>query len=333
MTSLLKRSIVIPIFWVFFLTACNNVLSGWSSAPAGWWSGGTPSDVRTVEASSSQATSRAAVLLSRETTPHVSPTPTHRRAVTHTTSAENTSTPTVTRVPPTKTATPLPGSTPTENLIASSAPFQICSPLQVVERKDLPRVTSDGYRPPPKGSDERHPAVDFAYYHWKGYGRIEGSQVHAVLPGKVTAALDDTYPFGSVVIIETEYSSLPADLRKSLGIPDDQSLYLLYAHMQDGSLKVHLGEGVEPCQTIGLVGYTGNAGAAHLHFENRYGPPGASFSSFSAYLKTADREARANYRLWSTSGEFQHFDPMRLLLYGVTGAFTPTPTPLPPNHE
>lgn len=329
MKTWLNCSLGLILLGVLLLNACSNTLPGWSSAPPAQWVGEAPDG----ESNGHQTLSNNSALLSRETTPQASATPTRNRPATRTVSVEFLDTPTATQPPPTRTVTPLPSPTPGITLPIPTAAFQICSPLEVVERQDLPRVVSDGYRPPPKGSDERHPGVDFAYYHWKGKGRIEGSQVRAVLGGWVALSLENTYPLGSVVIIETENSALPGELKQALKIPEGQSLYHLYAHLELDSLQVRLGEYVDPCQVVGAVGLTGNTGAAHLHFENRYGPPGVSFPAFSAYLKTDLPEARANYRRWSTSGEFQHFDPMKLLLYGVTGAFTPTPSGKPPKPD
>ncbi len=45
-----------------------------------------------------------------------------------------------------------------------------------------------------------------------------------------------------------------------------------YAHLQPGSLRVHLGEHVRQGQVIGLLGNTGNSDLPHLHFEIISGP-------------------------------------------------------------
>ncbi|MEU1424015.1 M23 family metallopeptidase [Kitasatospora sp. NPDC005751] len=43
--------------------------------------------------------------------------------------------------------------------------------------------------------------------------------------------------------------------------------YLLYAHLQPGSLRVRAGDCVEPGQVLGLIGNSGNSTTPHLHFQ------------------------------------------------------------------
>ncbi|MFJ4095952.1 M23 family metallopeptidase [Kitasatospora sp. NPDC089913] len=43
--------------------------------------------------------------------------------------------------------------------------------------------------------------------------------------------------------------------------------YLLYAHLEPGSLAVREGDCVEPGQTLGLIGNSGNSTTPHLHFQ------------------------------------------------------------------
>ena len=133
-----------------------------------------------------------------------------------------------------------------------------------------------------------------------------------MLRGKVTAAIADSYPYGNFVIIETPRSFLPQEIIQRLNIPEDRSLYLLYAHMQS-SPQVALGEEVSACQLLGQVGKTGNTDAPHLHLETRLGMPGAVFTVMAAFTESATLEQEANYRLWRISGKYNHFDPMALL--------------------
>jgi murein DD-endopeptidase MepM/ murein hydrolase activator NlpD len=134
------------------------------------------------------------------------------------------------------------------------------------------------------------------------------------LQGVVALAIRDSFPFGNAVIVETSAAILPDALKQEFEVVEGKSLYILYAHLDESSPEVVLGQAVSACETLGYVGKTGNAGAAHLHLETRLGPSGARFPEFSYYREEDSDEARVNYRYWSTSGNFRHFDPMRLLL-------------------
>ena len=52
----------------------------------------------------------------------------------------------------------------------------------------------------------------------------------------------------------------------------DGGLYMLYAHLQPGSLKVKQGDKIKRGDPIGLVGNSGNSSAPHLHFHVMDGP-------------------------------------------------------------
>lgn len=219
--------------------------------------------------------------------------------------------------------------TPTD--IPTAQPgFSICAPLKDIIRDDLPRLISDGYNPPPRTRpDDRHHGVDFAYYHWKGGGPIAGTPIQSVLAGRVAMALEGTFPYGNVVIVETSGDAIPEEIHTALNISTGQSLYLLYAHMEESSLQVAPGDLVTACQVIGAVGRTGNTEAYHLHFETRLGPSGTTFEGMSAFTEEATDDEKRNYRLWRISGKYQHFDPMRLLLYGLDGALVTPEARLP----
>lgn len=227
------------------------------------------------------------------------------------------------------TATFIPWTLPASLTSTSSATpkptFVMCSPLKDIQLGLLHRLISDGYHPPPMGSDARHQGVDFANFAFlTKKTTFLGLDVLAVLPGRVAASVTDSFPFGNLVIIETSYEEMPIELSTRLRVAPDQSLYLLYAHMQLPPV-VKLGEYVSACQAIGKVGHTGNTLATHLHFETRIGPPGAVFDGFSAFTDAATQKEKANYRLWRISGVFQHFNPM--LLLDPQSISTPTPNP------
>ncbi len=246
--------------------------------------------------------------------------------ITQTLSVINRSSPT-----PLNTQTPVPSTpnalpSPHTTLITSQMPatlivshtaipeVEICSPLDDFPLEKLPKIVSDPYDPPPMGSDDRHQGVDFVYHRLAGMEiPILGVQVNSVLPGYVAGSIEASFPYGNLVIVETPGSWLPKEWLDVLGMTAEQSLYLLYAHLQE-ELMVNLGDSVLSCQPIGKVGNSGNTEAAHLHLETRIGPVGGRFPSMYGLLQEAPEEARKNYNLWRKSGVFLHFDPLLLLL-------------------
>jgi len=212
------------------------------------------------------------------------------------------------------TITPI--STPTlllSNSQAEKPAYHVCSPLEIHPLEELPEIISDPYHPPPMGKDERHQGVDFSYYQRGERSSIQGVGVQSILAGKVAASIPNSFPFGNLVIVETPGSDLPDWLRFQLGITASESLYVMYAHLDETPL-VSRGQSIQQCQLIGKVGKSGNAGIAHLHLETRIGPYGSFFSTMAYYLADTTPEERDNYVLWRMSGVFRHFDPMRLLV-------------------
>ncbi len=301
---------LLRVLWIgFILAGCGlgNEIPYNQIASPGWGQGG----------GGLQASETAPALLARESSPPtMEPTRLADRPPTQTPEPTRTITRQATNEPLPSTVTP-----------EIAAIQKLCSPLEYVDLLDTPRVVSDGYHPPPMGSDARHQGVDLAYYHWKNGGALEGTRIQAVLGGVVAAAVADTFPFGNLVIVETPVEMLPLDQRAAFEIDEGKSLYLLYAHLGPNSPAVQLGERVESCATLGYAGKTGNTEATHLHLETRVGPSGARFSEFSAFRESDSNEAKANYRLWRTSGTFLHFDPLRLLLFELTGGATATVDP------
>ncbi len=216
---------------------------------------------------------------------------------------------TPTRLP--DTPSPLPSNTPTPK-----PPFKICSPLEIHSLEVLPKIISDPYRPPPAGRDERHHGVDFSHYLFGGLTTIRGVVVQSVMPGVAAAAISDSFPFGNFTIMETPFIDLPDSLTVRLQIKPGESLYILYAHLEQPPMVV-LGEYIPACHPLGSVGKSGNAGVTHLHLETRIGTSGVHFPVMSNYLEDTTPEEEQNYVLWRTSGEFRHFDPMDLLLPDV----------------
>ena len=205
---------------------------------------------------------------------------------------------------------------------AESTPLpivQLCSPLEIHPLEQLPEIIGDAYDPPRPGREERHHGIDFAYYHYQDRDSMFGEPVQFVLPGVVASVLNGQYPYGNMLIIETGLADFPASLRDRIDIPPGQSLYVLYAHL-DQPPSVAPGERVATCQSLGAVGMSGNTDIPHLHLETRLGPAGQVFESMRFYDTRATQAEMDTYILWRTSGIFQHFDPLKLLgLEKITG--------------
>jgi murein DD-endopeptidase MepM/ murein hydrolase activator NlpD len=194
----------------------------------------------------------------------------------------------------------------------SDKSFQMCSPLAAHALAELPEIVSDPFNPPAPGKEERHHGVDFSYYRRGERLSIQGEEIQTVLAGRVAAALVDKFPYGNALIVETPASALPQSIIEVLGIAAQESLYILFAHMESAE-AFELGQGLQACQFVGRVGKSGNAGVPHLHMETRIGPPGTTFASMLFYSTRATTEERENYQLWRTSGVFRAIDPMRVL--------------------
>lgn len=243
---------------------------------------------------------------------------------------------------PTQTESPTPSLTPSPSPIPptpSPTPFEICSPLENVTRDELDDVEifKNPLITPVPGTDGGHHGVDFAYYRWKGRDQMLGLPVYAVVSGKVVTVLEDKYPYGNAVIIETSLDQIPADLQEKLAVPtplaaplastrllcppypdfpinnNGRSLYTLYAHFDQLPI-VKKGDQVTCGQQIGVVGTTGYSSQPHLHLEMRIGPRDYPISSMQHYTTLSTPDELAMYCYWRVSGVFQLVDPMRLLI-------------------
>jgi len=230
---------------------------------------------------------------------------------------------------PTPSQTPAPSEAPTETetTIPSSSPTpepSLCSPLGIHPLEELPEIIGDPYDPPRPGREERHHGIDFGYYHYQERDSMLGEPVQSILSGVVASVLDGQYPYGNMVMIETTPPNIPASLSGEIEIPDGSSLYILYAHLNQPPIVV-LGEQIKACQSLGVVGMSGNTDIPHLHIETRWGPPGQVFESMRYYDTQATQDEMDAYVLWRTSGVFHHFNPLYLLAPDAI----PTPTPEP----
>jgi murein DD-endopeptidase MepM/ murein hydrolase activator NlpD len=82
------------------------------------------------------------------------------------------------------------------------------------------------------------------------------SPIYAIAAGTVVEQSDDMGGYGNHVVI---------DHGNLLG--DGTNVRTLYAHMQHGSVPLHVGDTVNVGDFLGLVGRTGTATGIHLHFE------------------------------------------------------------------
>jgi len=224
---------------------------------------------------------------------------------------------------PTETPEPIPTATvqematvPPTSPVVPQPQSQVCSPLSIHPLQELPEIIGDPYDPPRPGREERHHGIDFAYYHYKDRDSMLEEPVQTVLPGRVASVIEGLYPYGNMVMIEVARKDLPTDLVARIEIEKDESLYVLYAHLNQAPL-VKIGDQVEVCQPIGEVGMSGNTDIPHLHLETRVGPAGQMFESMRFYDTRASQEEMDNYVLWRTSDIFRHFDPMKLFGYDL----------------
>lgn len=212
---------------------------------------------------------------------------------------------------PSATVTHLP--TPTQTLVPIS---DICSPLA---GHDLDTLSDYITQPmiPPLGANKElgHHGVDFAYYHRDGLGaHIQGTPVQSVLDG-VVAGIGYTTVYGNYLIVETRQINLPPAVVQLFSLQAGQSLYLLYAHMQDPHVFA-LGEELACGAVVGQVGDSGDPfyiTDPHLHLETRSGRSGVRFEAMDYYNTQASEPEKAEYEFWRSSDTFSLLDPMLLL--------------------
>lgn len=251
-------------------------------------------------------------------------------AVTRTSSPE-TVVPTFTPIPqPSQTPSPIPTTMPATATITPLV-FSVCSPLEDETFESLPLILVNPLDIPPFGQDVGHHGQDFAYFQRGDRESIEGIEIYAILSGKVVTMLEDHYPYGNTILIETPLTDLPPDLAEALldaylPVPEDPgyrlycppvtppahsgaySVYHLYAHLEEKPTYTP-GESVTCGELLGTVGNTGYSSNPHLHLETRLGPSGATIEDMAHYENTATEDQMSTYCLWRMSGYYQLFDP------------------------
>ncbi|PKO06724.1 MAG: hypothetical protein CVU41_05145 [Chloroflexi bacterium HGW-Chloroflexi-3] len=230
-----------------------------------------------------------------------------------------------------QTATPTITPSPTANAV------NICSPLFDFPIENLVNMISNPYHPPKPGSDDPHQGVDFSVIDPGLRIALKGFAVQSILSGEVVMVMNDRFPYGNAIVVETPFRNLPVGWREKLASqtkPDlfginpfltcpagwdqsdqeniDLSLYILYAHL-DSLMAYTLSDQVDCGDEIGSIGDSGNALAPHLHVEMRYGYSSGIEGSMAHYTVSADEQEMSNYCRWRVSGWFRLMDPMDLL--------------------
>ena len=233
---------------------------------------------------------------------------------------------------PTFTPTVVPTTTPEPK----EDEFDMCSPLVDYPIENLVDMISNPYNPPFPGSDDPHQGVDFSVIDPDLRIALKGSVVQSILAGEVVMVMNDRFPYGNAILIETPFHELPVGWKEKLenqikpelfgtnpsltcpsgwDLPDqenmDLSLYILYAHL-DMPETYALGDDLDFGNAIGSIGDSGNALAPHLHVEIRYGYSSGIEGSMAHYTVSADESEMRNYCRWRVSGWFRVIDPMDL---------------------
>lgn len=221
---------------------------------------------------------------------------------------------------PTATAAPTPTRepqpTPTETVIAQSS---ICSPLAEHEIATLLSLYQTQPFVPPQGANKEtgHHGLDFAYYSGGPTGgHINGTPIQSVLDG-VVAGMGYSVVYGYYLIMETPFAQLPAELAEQYAAGAEESLYVLYGHMQQPA-PLALGDSVACGQVVSLVGNSGSpqfSSDPHLHIETRVSIAGNRLGEMDYYTVMATDAQKAEYLRWRTSEEFRLADPAPLLRY------------------
>lgn len=226
--------------------------------------------------------------------------------------------PTSTSISPTETPVPTLTALPSPTLTPTPTPVpRLCSPLAVQPLDKLSEIITQPFKMPIilgngtyKEDEISHHGVDLGYYT-RDKKLFTGTPALAALDGKIAAVIHNRPPYGNMVILETPFESIPANVITSQKIPASDSLYTLYAHLQNLQ-PLEIGQSVTCGQQLAETGLTGWTGGPHLHFETRWGPAGQTFSSMAYYVADTTDEERANYEKWRMSGVFHLFDPMDL---------------------
>jgi murein DD-endopeptidase MepM/ murein hydrolase activator NlpD len=178
-----------------------------------------------------------------------------------------------------------------------------------------------------KESGEFHPGVD---YNGAGNPPIRASANGVVIvadacsrtdcvglygqAGATSANVNGGY--GNVMIIEYPYGSLPAIVQGDIGLSGGESLFMLYAHLQNAP-TLYAGDTVRAGQIIGNADNSGNSKGSHLHLETRKGETGSlHFGEMcTTVCAPTPNDPYPRFRQWYKSGQFSSFNPAGLNYY------------------
>jgi murein DD-endopeptidase MepM/ murein hydrolase activator NlpD len=215
--------------------------------------------------------------------------------------------------------------------------------LEGIALNQIGDLISNPYTPPPQGSDDPHQGIDLSIVDPNTGFAVEGTTVQAVLQGHVAAIINDRFPYGNAIMIETPINSIPIQWLREINLltpasiqvghpvltcpkienpgifdtpihlePTSYSFYLLYAHIRE-PVAYEIGEGIYCGSRLGLIGSSGNTLNPHLHLELRAGPSGYRFAGLAHYDTSTTNLEMAGYCAWRVSGKFQVMNPIDLL--------------------
>jgi len=240
-----------------------------------------------------------------------------------------------TMLSPTIRTTAQPSSTPTLIELTATPFFSLCPPLPGYSFSVLETAISNPYNPPEIGSDNPHQGVDLAVM--RGGIALSGAPVQVVMSGVVAAVINNSFPYGNAIMLETPLEILPYTWLDDIQVPqpiatleqhpsltcpiispapdwetDKRSLYILYAHLQE-PVDYTLGDQIQCGDPVGEIGQSGNALNPHLHLEVRVGPAESRFEGLAHYDARVSPEEMYYYCTWRVSGLFQLVHPVQLL--------------------
>ena len=231
-----------------------------------------------------------------------------------------------------------PTNTLVSQAITPTAVMQICSPVEGVKLENITSMIFNPYYPPAAGSDDPHQGIDLSDVDLDTQIAKTGLGVNSIINGQVVMVMNDRFPYGNAVLVESAFDSLPSGWQNTilnetapaswgtnpaLTCPSgwdqdpesnaDPSIFILYAHLENPP-EVTQGQLIKCGENIGRIGMSGNALAPHLHIEIRYGPSSGLTDSMAHYDTSASLGEMSNYCRWRVSGWYRLLDPMSLLL-------------------